>query len=43
MMATPIPSPDVPGVKYTEDTVDVSDLKIPLVEPEEIVVSFEEL
>lgn len=38
-MATPIPTPEIPGVPYTEHTVDVSDLKIPLVEPEETMVS----
>lgn len=42
-MATPIPALDIPGDRHTEDAVDVSDLKTPLVEPEKIVVSFKQL
>ncbi|XP_026317304.1 phospholipid scramblase family member 5-like [Hyposmocoma kahamanoa] len=41
-MATPIP-PDVPGVHYTGNIIDVSGLKTPLVEPEETVSSEDSL
>lgn len=36
-MATPIPTPVVTSVPYTED-IDISDRKIPLEEPEKTVL-----